>query len=516
MTASLSTTVRLCLLPGTGNASAVPDSVSCLKGRPDVKVTLVEAAGTRRTLRAAKYIESRFGNSVDVVGPDAANSLFKGGSSDADDSVFIFMPAGDWLSDGGVEEMVSAMQHGADIVYVDQDRAGSHGHLDEPQFKPDANYEYLAHFDYVGDMLCIRKSVLAHYGGINTADYPASRYALLLRAFADGRRVEHIPRPLYHSHHLAGGRDMAKVLRTHFGTGNQSVEILPGANHTFRISRRIEGRPRTTIVIPFRDRPLLLRQCLESVLETTTNPDFDILGISNRSRSSETYRLMEEFSKRDKRIRFAEHNIPFNFSALVNRGAELASGEYIVLMNNDIKVADGAWLDALLEYGQLRDVGVVGAKLLYPDGSVQHAGLSVQQSGHIGHMHKQFPGESYGYMNRLICVQAVSAVTAALCLFSRKLHGLLNGFDEDRFGVAYNDVDFCLRAQTLGRRNIFTPFALAYHHESLSRGYEDTESKKSRFELERETFWKRHESRAGRPDPNYNPNFDQYRDDFSY
>lgn len=200
----------------------------------------------------------------------------------------------------------------------------------------------------------------------------------------------------------------------------------------------------------------------------------------------------------------------------MNRGVELAAGDYIVLMNNDITVINGEWLDAMLEYGQRDDVGVVGAKLLYPDGSVQHAGLSVQQSGHIGHMHRNFPGDSPGYMNRLICAQTVTAVTAALCLFSKALHRQLHGFDEERFGVALNDVDFCLRAGELGRRSIFTPYALACHHESRSRGYETTARRRSRFAAERAAFWQRHQDRRGRPDPNYNPNLDQYRDDFTY
>ncbi|MFC1680992.1 glycosyltransferase family 2 protein [Pseudomonadota bacterium] len=337
-----------------------------------------------------------------------------------------------------------------------------------------------------------------------------------MRVFSDGRKIEHLARPLYHTRKKSESRPAASILRSHFDSEDTGIEVLPARNDTFRIKRPVRGRPRTTIVIPFRDRPRLLRQCLESILETTENTDYDVLGVSNCSQSSDTYGVMEEFSSRGDRIRFVEHNVPFNFSALVNRGVELAAGDYIVLMNNDITVAEGGWLDAMLEYGQLDDVGVVGAKLLYPNGTVQHAGLSVQQSEHVGHMHKNYPGESPGYMNRLICSQAVSAVTAALCLFSKDLHRMLNGFDEDRLGVAYNDVDFCLRAQALGRRNIFTPFALAYHHESLSRGYEDTDSKRSRFEKERKRFWQYHQHLKGLPDPNYNPNLDQYRDDFSY
>jgi len=509
--------MHLCIVPGNSTRPGMRASVSCLRNHPEVRLILATYDGVRSVSRMKQYVEHRLDNPVEVVDARDTGWIADRGDDGGGDAVFVFMPSGDWLSDGALEAMWSSVRDGgADIVYADQDTINGRGHLEGPRFKTGPNYDYFAHFDYIGDLLCIRRSILVKCGGIDLNDYPSARCALLLRAFADGRRIAHLPRPVYHARNHVGGRSLEPVLRAHFREQDPEIEVLPAANNTYRIKRRIRGEPRTTIVIPFKDRPRFLRTCLESILENTSNPNFDILGISNRSQSSETYRVMDEFRRRDRRIRFVEHNIPFNFSALVNHGVDLAPGEYIVLMNNDISVSNKEWLDAMLEHGQRKRVGVVGAKLLYPDGTIQHAGLSVQKSGHIGHMHKHYPGDSPGYMNRLICVQEVSAVTAALCLFTRDLHRVLQGFDEDRFGIAYNDVDFCLRAKALGRCNIFTPFALAYHHESLSRGYEDTESKRSRFERERHSFWQRYQFRLGRPDPGYNPNLDQYRDDFSY
>jgi len=517
MTADDPLPVHLCVLPGAESAAAFSDTVSCLRRHPDARLTIVSGHTSKRAARARKYVEQKYGNTVDIVAPDELCPLFAAADGSDGDAVVVFIPAGDWLSSDGLDAVESSIRYDdTDIVYVDEDRIDHRGHLHTPHFKPDANYEYLVHYDYVGNLLCVRQSILAHYGGIDLTNYLAARYSLLLRAFTDDRKIGHIQRPLYHSRGKPAGHRLAPVLRSHFAREDPEIEVRPGKNGTFRIKRPVRGNPRTTIVIPFRDRPRLLRQCLESFLDSTINTDFDVIGISNRSQSSETYGFLTRFTHRAGRFRLFEHNARFIFSPPVNRGVEMASGEYIVLMNNDITVANGEWLDALLEHGQRADVGVVGAKLLYPNGNIQHAGLSVQQSGHIGHMHKNYPGDSTGYMNRLICVQTVSAVTAALCLFSKELHRKLDGFDEDHLGIAYNDVDFCLRAQVLGYRNIFTPFALAYHHESLSRGYEDTDSKQSRFEGERASFWQRHRALAGLPDPNYNPNLDQYRDDFSY
>lgn len=295
-----------------------------------------------------------------------------------------------------------------------------------------------------------------------------------------------------------------------------NVEIEQIGNNAYQLNRQITGNPKISILIPFKDKPELLKQCLHAIFTRTDYTNFEVIGISNRSQSLTVYELMQDLTAQDRRCQFLECNIPFNFSALVNFGVSKATGEFIVLMNNDITVINTDWLHALLEQGQRTEVGVVGAKLLYPNNTVQHAGISIQQSGYIGHLHKRYDADAKGYMNRLICVQNVSAVTAALCLFKKKLHHQLNGFDEKRFKIAFNDVDFCLRAEAQGFTNIFTPHALAYHHESLSRGYETTEDKKYRFGEEQEHFAELYAQRVSRGDPYYNPNLNQNRDDFSY
>jgi GT2 family glycosyltransferase len=509
--------INLCVLAGTGSDADIKTSLSCLREQPGAAVTLIKPNGRHSLSRVKKFIEIRYGSTVSVINASAAGRFGSECTESEELSCYIFIPGGDWLSDNALYKIASAVcGKGAEIVYTDQDLINKKGHLEQPRFKAEPCYEYLAHSDYIGDLFCVRQSTLAQYGGIDLSDYYRDRYALLLRAFSDRKCIYHIPEPIYHARHRSGARDLAPILRNHFKNEIPPVEVLPVDANVYRIKRRIPGTPKATILIPFKDKPGLLKQCLHSILDNTQYSNYEILGISNRSQSTSVYATMEEFSGMDPRIRFTEYNIPFNFSALVNYGVRKASGEYIVLMNNDISVLDPGWLGAMLEHGQRPEVGVVGAKLLYPDGSIQHGGLSVQKSGYVGHLHKHYPADSRGYMNRLICVHEVSAVTAALCLFKKELHRQLQGFDEERFGLAFNDVDFCLRAEALGYSNIFTPFALACHHESLSRGYEIKEYQKLRFNREHTAFWELYRERRGRADPRYNPNFDQYRDDFSY
>lgn len=517
MNLSMTSSLHLCILADFGTDSQIRTSLSCLRPYPNVALTLVRSNGLRSISGLKRFIERHFGNFVSVVDTKTIGKFGVRCAESDDSSCFVFLPGGDWLSDNALEKIAAAIcGKGAEIVYTDQDLINDKDHLEQPQFKSEPCYEYLSHCDYIGDLLCIRKSTLAQFSGIDLADYHSERYALLLRAFSDCRQIEHIAEPIYHARARTDVRDLTPVLRNHFSEENPPVEVLPVGDNVHRVIRQIHGQPKVTILVPFKDKPGLLRQCLRSILDNTNYPNYEILGISNRSQSVSVFEIMEEFCNLDGRIRFIEHNITFNFSALVNHGVGRALGEYIVLMNNDITVIGPEWLGAMLQHGQRKEVGVVGAKLLYPNGTVQHAGLSIQQSGHIGHLHKHYPADSRGYMNRLICAQRVSAVTAALCLFKKELHRELNGFDEERFELAFNDVDFCLRAESLGYSNIFTPYALACHHESLSRGYEITASQRSRFEREYTAFLELHHQRLAQPDPCYNPNFDQYRDDFSY
>jgi GT2 family glycosyltransferase len=210
-----------------------------------------------------------------------------------------------------------------------------------------------------------------------------------------------------------------------------------------------------------------------------------------------------------------EKNIPFNFSAICNYGVEQSNGEYIVLLNNDIEIERGDWLERLLEHAQRGDVGAVGGKLLYPDGRIQHAGIVVGMVGAAGHPHKFFPDNHIGYHGRLHMVYNVSAVTGAMMMVRKDKYSEVGGLDEDNLAVAYNDVDLCLKLLDKGYLNIFTPHARAIHHESVSRGYEDTEEKLARLKSEQQYFLTKWADFLQAGDPYYNPNLSLENERFS-
>ena len=256
--------------------------------------------------------------------------------------------------------------------------------------------------------------------------------------------------------------------------------------------------------------------CIDSILEKTTYQNFQIIGISNNSKEEKVFNLMKRYELKDKRIKFYELNIPFNYSKINNYAVNnYVTGEHIILLNNDIKIISSNWIEEMLMYSQREEIGCVGAKLYYPDNRIQHSGVIIGLYGCTGHAHKYYNYKATGYFHRLISIQNVSAVTAACLMIKTKIYKELNGLDEINLEVAFNDVDFCLRAQEKGYRNIFTPYCEAYHYESISRGKENTPIKMDRFKREVEYIKKRYSIIFKRGDPFYNPNLTLIREDFS-
>ncbi len=223
---------------------------------------------------------------------------------------------------------------------------------------------------------------------------------------------------------------------------------------------------------------------------------------------------MEHYSAADQRIRFLRHDVPFNYAAINNYAATQAEGEHLLLLNNDITVITPDWLETLLEHSQRPEVGAVGAKLYYSDDTIQHGGVIIGVGGIAGHSHKHAQRVDSGYFSRLHLIQNLSAVTAACLMVKKSLYQAVGGLDEPHLAVAFNDVDFCLRLREKGYLNVFTPYCELYHHESKTRGYEDTPQKKQRFVKEIAYMRKRHAAILQNGDPYYNPNLPLDRDDF--
>ncbi|MBD3839950.1 MAG: glycosyltransferase, partial [Epsilonproteobacteria bacterium] len=276
------------------------------------------------------------------------------------------------------------------------------------------------------------------------------------------------------------------------------------------------NNPLISIIIPFKDKPELLTMCIESILTKSTYENYEVIGISNNSVEKATFNEMMRLEKLDNRIKFYEYNVPFNYSQINNHAVEkYAKGEHVILLNNDIEIISPEWIENMLEHSQREEIGCVGAKLYYPNDTIQHAGVIIGIGGIAGHSHKYFHKDYPGYFSRLALAQNVSAVTGACLMVKSKIFKELQGLNEENLKIAFNDVDFCLRVQEKGYRNIFTPYCEAYHHESISRGVEDSAEKVARFNSEIEYMQERHKEILKNGDPYYNPNLTLDREDFS-
>ena len=431
--------------------------------------------------------------------------------------------------DALAEVAVAVNETGADFIYTDEDHVEVNGERRDPHFKPDYSPDLLLSHNYMTHLVVVRRDLLDRVGGLRSEFDGAQDYDFVLRATEAAKTIVHIPKVLYHWRMSAGSTSLNAASKPRAAErGRQAlVDALKrrsrGAGtvvdanvpYFYRVKYAISGEPRVSIIIPFKDRADLLHCVIGDILEKSTYVNFEILGVSNNSEEEETADAMRDLAGIDSRVRFLDYDAPFNFSAIVNHGAMHASGEHLVLMNNDIRLISEDWIEALLEHSQREEVGAVGGKLYYPDGRVQHAGVIVGIGGYAGHAHKGFPGSHQGYYNRLQVVQNVSAVTGAFMMVRKEAFETIGGFNEEDFGVACNDVDFCLRARERGYWNVFTPYAQACHLESASRGYEETPERISRFARERERFAERHQGILDSGDPFYNRNLTTTAEDFT-
>ena len=275
------------------------------------------------------------------------------------------------------------------------------------------------------------------------------------------------------------------------------------------------GTPKISIVIANKDHVEDLRRCVTSILEKSTYDNYEIVIVENNSETAEIREYYGELSENSK-ISVVSYEGAFNYSAVNNLGVRHASGDYILLLNNDTEVITVNWMEELLMYAQREDVGAVGAKLYYGDRTIQHAGVVIGLGAHrtAGHTHYKQSRQNLGYMGRLCYAQNVTAVTGACLLVKKALYEEVGGLDEG-FAVSLNDVDFCLKLRERGLLNVFTPFAELYHYESVSRGLDDQGERAERYERESEKFREKWKKQLEAGDPYYNPNFSLDRSDFS-
>lgn len=406
------------------------------------------------------------------------------------------------------------------MVYTDEDKIDAAGRRYDPYFKPDWNPDLLMGQNCVSHLGVYARDLVEAVGGFREGLEGSQDWDLALRCSERlaPDQIGHVPAVLYHWRAIEGStargvqqKDYAheagrRAVRDHLARLGETAEVLEidGMYGAFRVRRALpEAVPRVSIVIPTRDHAGLLRRCLTSILERSTYPDYEIVVVDNQSCEVEALACLEEFAEHP-RVRVLRHDHPFNYAAINNEAVAACRGELVCLLNNDIEVITPDWIEELAGHALRPHVGAVGAMLYYPDDTIQHAGVVVGVHGVAAHPYCGMPRGYPGQMARARLVQSMSAVTAACLMVRREVYRQVGGLDVD-LQVAFNDVDFCLRLCERGYMNVWTPFAELYHHESASRGDEDTPEKKQRFANEVEFMVARWGARL-KHDPAYNPN----------
>ncbi len=414
------------------------------------------------------------------------------------------------------------------LIYSDEDKLDTTGRRGNAHFKPDWNSSlFLAQnfFSHLG----VFEAGLIKSVGFRAGFEGSQDYDLVLRCIekVEPRTIRHIPRLLYHwrmSEKSAALNVNAKpharaaaikAVTQHLARRKIAAEVTSSGDEDFRRIRYTlpNDKPRVSILIPTRDLLEVLQPCVESILQKTTYSNFELILIDNDSRAPESLGFLQQIAAQP-RVRVLRFPGEFNFGQLNNFGVAQVDSEFVALLNNDLTVINPDWLDEMVGQALPPDVGAVGARLLYPDDHIQHAGVILGGGGVAAHAHKGLPRSNHGYFSRAILAQELSAVTAACMLVRRKAFLEVGGFDEPHLAVAFNDVDFCLRLRERGYRIIYTPYAEFYHFESASRGLEDTVRKNRRFEAEIKYMHDAWGDTLLR-DPAYNPNFSLASADFT-
>ncbi len=434
----------------------------------------------------------------------------------------------DLLAPDALYEVVAAMQQDTpEILYSDEDKVSMDSKIYfEPNFKPDFSMDYLCSVNYICHLFVFRRDFFDRFGGFRTEYDGAQDHDLILRYTEQAERIRHIPKILYHwRSHLKSTAENPESKLYAFDNGAKAVEahwkrvgIPATVTRTefygiYRTAYHWDRQPHISILVPNKDHAQDLKRCIDSVEQKSAYRNFEWIIIENNSTETETFSLYRELEKRGN-IRIVTYQGGFNYSRINNFGVSCAGGEYLLFLNNDTELISPDSLSEMVSVCMRPEVGAVGAKLLYPDSSIQHAGVIVGFGGIAGHAFAGQPGEFPGYCGRIASVQDYSAVTAA-CMMCSKEDFLSAGGFTGQLEVAFNDIDFCLKLREQKKHIIYDPYAVFYHYESKTRGAEDSPEKLKRFRGEVEYFEKNWKDILENGDPFYNPNLSLHRPDFT-
>lgn len=442
-----------------------------------------------------------------------------------------FLDHDDELTPFALYEVIKLLNDnpGLDFIYSDEDKIDEGGNKSGPFFKPDWSPDMFLSANYLCHFSVIRRVLIDDVGRFRKGYEGSQDYDLFLRILERtcAERIAHIPKILYHwrttTTSVASSPNAKpyaytsakKALKDAMARRKIEIDAINEGMWigSYRIKYRIVDNPKISVIIPNKDKIDVLKTCIESILDKTLYDNYEIFVVDSNSEEEGTFVYYDKI-KTNSKIKLLYFNKPFNFSAINNYAVSEVDSEYILFLNSDTEVITPEWLNALLEMAQRSEVGAVGARLLYPDNTIQHAGLITGLGGVAGHAHKRLLASNPGYFGRAQIIQNLTAVTGACLLTKKSIFVDVGGLDEKNLAIAFNDVDYCLKLRQKGYLVVYTPFATLYHHESLYRWYEDTPEKRKRFAGE-VTYMKKKWGRILDNDPYYNPNLTLDKEDFS-
>ena len=475
--------------------------------------------------KAKEFIEKHYGREKRIV----YSKLEENGGISVNTNEAVALAAGEYLMlcdhDDTLEpdalyEIVKAINDtGADVLYTDEDKVSMDGrHYFDPNFKPDFNLFRLRENNYICHIFVVKKSLTDETGLLRSEFDGAQDFDFILRCCEKAQKITHIPKVLYHwrchmdstaadpsskAYAYEAGR---KAVREHYQRLGIDAKVemteRPG---WYRSHVKVQGNPLISVIIPNKDHTDDLELCLFSMTRKSTYRNYEILIVENNSEKEETFEYYRKLPDRYPKARVLTWEKEFNYSAINNFAAKQAKGEYLLFLNNDVEILTPDWMEEMLQNCQQENVAAVGAKLYYPDDTIQHAGVVLGLGGIAGHIMCRASKEDPGYFGRMISVQEISAVTAACMMVKKSDFDAVGGLDET-FQVAFNDIDLCMKFRAAGKKIIFTPYAELYHYESKSRGLEDTPEKQFRFDKEVKRFQEKWAQQLEMGDPYYSPN----------
>ena len=448
----------------------------------------------------------------------ATNTGIKASTGD----YILFVDQDDLLAPFCLSNLARAIQsQNYQLIYSDEDKLYSDSVRDDPHFKPEYNQTLLYSINYLNHVTCVQKELLMEVGLLREGYEGSQDYDLILRCVAriSPERIGHVPKVLYHWRAVEGSTALAFSEKSYpWERGkraleeaasllcNEPVSVTAGYGVSYKTNWPVDTSKLVSILIPTKDHREDLARTIDTLLAHTTQIPYEIIVCDNGSQEKETLDYLANLAREHDTVRILTCDYDFNYSRINNDAAKIAKGEYLLLLNNDVEITHDDWLFEMVRHIQREQVGIVGCKLLYPDDTIQHAGVTVGIQGVAGHTFKRMDNTEPGYMTWAHLEREVTAVTAACMLVRREVYEELNGLDEDHFKVAFNDVDFCLRTRKAGYKIVYTPYSVLYHHESKSRGDDNHPSRIKRFRYE----VKQMKARWGdvlSNDPFFSPNF---------